>query len=330
MVRSRTIRIGGRAGILAAWLVLASGVGAASADERYALVISGASGGPKYTENHDRWRAALVQALRNRLRFRDENLIVLSERGGPGAGRASRDAVRRALQDLAGRMTRQSMLLVVLIGHGTYDGVDAKFNLVGPDLEAEEWRRRLGALPGRLVVVNTTSASFPFLERLAGPGRIVITATDSAAQRFETVFPEFFTQAFDNEAADLDKNGRVSIWEAFTHASLRVREWYEQRGLLATERAVLDDTGDGVGKEAGAPGPDGSLARRVFLDPDLGTATVDDPVLAELLDRRVRLELEVEALKAQKGAMAPERYRQQIEQLLLELARVSRQIRSKS
>ena len=139
----------------------------------------------------------------------------------------------------------------MLIGHGTFDGVDAKFNLVGPDLESADWAALLRPLPGRLVVVNTTSASFPFLERLAGPRRVVITATDSAAQRFDTVFPEYFIRALTDAAADIDKNGRISIWEAFAAASGHVRRHYQQRGQLSTERALLDDNGDGVGKEVG-------------------------------------------------------------------------------
>ena len=96
------------------------------------------------------------------------------------------------------------------------------------------------------------AASFPFLEHLAGPQRIVITATDSVAQRFDTVFPEYFVRALTDPAADLDKNGRVSVWEAFAAASMGVRRYYTQRGQLATERALIDDNGDGVGREAGA------------------------------------------------------------------------------
>ena len=93
-------------------------------------------------------------------------------------------------------MTRDDLLLIVLIGHGTFDGVDAKFNLVGADLESAQWAELLAGLPGRVVVVNTSSASFPFIERLTGDRRVVITATDSVAQRFDTVFPDYFIKAF--------------------------------------------------------------------------------------------------------------------------------------
>ena len=123
-------------------------------------------------------------------------------------------------------------------------------------------------LPGRVVVVNTSPASFPFLERLAGPRRIVITATDSAAQRFDTVFPEYFIKAFAEDAADLDKNGRVSIWEAFAAAADGVRRHYQQRGQLATERPLLDDNGDGVGHEA-----TGTERRRSGVHADLSRSS---------------------------------------------------------
>ena len=123
-------------------------------------------------------------------------------------------------------MTDESVLLVVLLGHGTYDGVDAKFNLVGRDLEARAWNRLLDDLPGHIAFVNTTAASFPFVQRLAQPGRVVVTATDSAVQRYDTVFPEFFVQAFSETSSDADKDGRVSVLEAFEFTSVQVRRWY--------------------------------------------------------------------------------------------------------
>ena len=146
-------------------------------------------------------------------------------------------------------MTRDDLLIVLLVGHGTSDGEAAKFNLVGPDMDSSEWASLLQPLPGQVAIVNTTAGSFPFIERLSGPRRIVISATDSAAQRFDTVFPEYFIRAFRDESADLDKNGRVSVWEAFASASAAVKRHYQQRGQLSTERALLDDNGDGVGQK---------------------------------------------------------------------------------
>ena len=141
----------------------------------------------------------------------------------------------------------------MLIGHGTFDGTAAKFNLVGPDMDSREWKASLDGNPARLVFVNTTSSSFQFVPALAGKNRIVIAATDSAAQKYATLFPQYFIEALEQGAkADNDKNGRLSVWEAFTYAGQAVKQAFEKQGTLVTERSVIDDNGDGVGKEAAA------------------------------------------------------------------------------
>lgn len=300
----------------------------AAAGERYALIVSGVSGGDKYAEQQRKWREDLAGALRNTFLFPEANVVVLDEEGA-GTATSTAENVRRLIADLRRRMTRDDLLLVVMIGHGTFDGQAAKFNLVGPDLTAVEWRRLLDGIPGRLVVVNTTASSYPFLEELSQRGRIIITATDSVAQRFATVFPEHFVRAITDMSSDFDKNGRVSIWEAFAAASAAVRQHYELRGQLATERAILDDNGDKVGREAQAPGPDGTLARMVYLDADPGTVTAD-VVLAGLQRRRAALEAQLEELKSRKPSMTAEDYEAQLERVLVELARVARQIRQRS
>jgi hypothetical protein len=226
-------------------------------------------------------------------------------------------------------MTREDLLFVVLIGHGTFDGVDAKFNLVGADLESAQWAELLAGLPGQVVVVNTSSASFPFIERLAGDRRVVISATDSVAQRFDTVFPEYFVKAFQGDAADIDKNNRISIWEAFSAATGDVRRYYQRRGQLSTERALLDDNGDGVGREATGKGEDGSLASRVYLDDPLPGAPPTDEVLLKLLQARAALELEFEDLKIRRAFLQPAEYQKEFERLMVELARVNREIKAR-
>ena len=315
--------------LLISVLFIVSAGASTSAQQRFALIVSGASGGSPYAERYDRWRGALVSSLRSDLHFQEEDLFVLAEIPGPRVGRASQEGIRQVTRTLARRLSDDDTLLVVLIGHGTFDGIDAKFNLVGPDLDAAEWRSLLEPLPGRLIFANTTSASFPFLEYLTGERRIVITATNSPEQRYETQFAAFFVEAFKTEASDFDKDGRVSIWEAFTRASSGVGRWYEQQGRVSTERPILDDTGDGVGKVAGEPGLDGTLARRVFLDRSVEADQLSDQRLAGLLDQRNILELEVEVLKAQVGQLARHTYEAEMEILLLKLARVSHEIRAR-
>jgi len=313
---------------LALWV---GGAATAFAGERYALVVTGASGGDVYAEKYDRWRAAFVTTLRDRLGYQPERILVLAETASEGVQKATRENVQRVLGDLRRRLTRDDQLLVMLVGHGTsLDGDDAKFNLVGPDMSATEWSELLKPIPGRLVFVNTTGASFPFLHKLAGRGRIVLTATDSAAQQFETVFPEYFVKAFEEGAADTDKNGRVSLWEAFVYASAAVRQWFEQKGQLPTERPLLDDTGAGIGREAQNPGTDGTIAGATYLAPDPRTVAPVDTALGALLKRKAELEGELEELRARKGTIPPEQYDADLERLLLEISRVAQQIRTKS
>jgi hypothetical protein len=187
----------------------------------------------------------------------------------------------------------------------------------------------LEGISSRLVLVNTTAASFPFLEELSGPNRVIITATDSAAQKYTTVFPEYFVKAMQAASSDLDKNGRTSIFEIFAATSVAVKQHFEQRGQLTTERAVFDDNADGVGREPEAPGPDGAIARVLYLDAEL-PAIANNPELAALVRRRRELEAEAEALKLKKGTMAQPQWEAEYEKLMLELARVSREIKTKS
>jgi hypothetical protein len=314
----------GRAAALALLLV---GLSASSvAGENYALVVTGASGGEPYATKYAGWRQSFVSALRTKFGYPDDHVVVMAENPGPGIRTATREEVRRALTDLRGRLGKDDQLLVLLIGHGTTaDGPgpgdeDAKFNLVGPDLRASEWADLLRPIASRVIFVDTTAVSFPFLRRLASPGRVVVTATDSSAQAFETGFGEFFVRAFEDPSADADKNGRVSLFEAFMYASAATRAWYEQRGQLATERPLLDDDGDGVGHEAWNPGSDGELARATFLQSPANPA---NEVAAASAKRQRELESQIEDLKRRRTSMPPAAYDAELERLLLELARVS-------
>lgn len=315
--------------VLACGLLLPVAVAPAEAQQRYALIVSGAAGGDEYAGQYAAWTAAFERTLTERLQFRPAHVTVLADTGAPDTA-ATAANVRRALGVVRQRMTRDDLLVVLLIGHGTFDGVDAKFNLVGPDLESADWAALLAPLPGEVVVVNSTSGSFPFVERLSGPRRIVISATDSVVQRFDTVFPEYFVRAFGDAASDLDKNDRVSVWEAFTFASAAVRRHYQQRGQLSTERALLDDNGDGVGRGAAEQGDDGRRASRTYLDPDLPGAAPADEEMVELLQRKSVVEAELDELKIRKAFLPREEYASEFERIIIELSRVSSDIRKRS
>lgn len=303
-------------------------VSPAAAAGRYALIVSGAHGEPLYADQYTQWRQTTVTALLEKLAFDDTKVLTLYE-GGDASHAATAAGVRRSIETIRARMQRDDLLFILLIGHGSFDGTEAKFNLVGPDLSSTEWGALLKPLPGQVLVVNTTAASFPFLEHLAGPRRVVITATDSVAQKFDTVFPEYFIRALTDANADLDKNGRVSMWEAFAAGSIGVRRHFTQRGQLATERALLDDNGDGVGRESGGDGTDGSAAARLYLDPDVPGAAPTDEALLLLLQKRAALQIDADELKLRRPLMTPDEYQKEFERIMLALATVSRDIRRK-
>jgi hypothetical protein len=301
----------------------------AVAETRWAVIISGASGGEKYAEQMATWRADLQKALVDRYQFKPEFVKTLVDEAAKSGERASAANVRALFSEIKKTSTKDDFVFIVLLGHGTFDGDVAKFNLVGPDLTAKDWTDLIAGVQGRVTLVNTTEASFPFLDTLTAKGRVVITATDSAAQKYATVFPEYFVKAMKEASTDLDKNGRTSVYEVFAAASAAVKQHYEQRGQLTTERALLDDNGDGKGREAAAEGPDGGVARIAYLDSEV-VAESANPELAGLIRRRRALEQQAEEHKQLKGVMPDAEWNTQFEKLMLELAQVSAEIRKKS
>jgi hypothetical protein len=311
------------------FLVLLFASANAFAQNRWAVIVSGASGGEKYAEQMNTWRNELRAALLTRYQFKPEFVKIFVDEAAATGDKGTAENVRKFFADLKKTPTKDDFVFIVLLGHGTFDGDVAKFNLVGPDMTAKDWTDAINGIQGRVTLVNTTEASFPFLETLTAKGRVVITATDSAAQKYATVFPEYFVKAIKEASTDLDKNGRTSIYEVFAAASAAVKQHYEQRGQLTTERALLDDNGDGKGREASADGPDGGIARIAYLDSEVVAAS-GNPELAGLIKRRQALEQEAEEHKQLKGVMPDAEWNAKFEKLMLDLAQVSAEIRKKS
>jgi len=205
----------------------------------------------------------------------------------------------------------------------------AKFNLPGPDMTPAEFAPLVAKLRSkRLVFVDTTSASGPFVEALSGPGRVVLTATRTGAEKFATLFGGPFVDAFATEAADTDRNGRVSILEAFEYARKQVAAEYQRNGLLQTEHALLDDNGDKEGSmEVGGQAKDGQIAATLSLGSTRAEAALATEQLRALYAERQVLERRIESLKLLKAGMDPEKYSAELEKLATELALKSRQIR---
>ncbi len=315
-------------GLCCLCLVLAPAVAVAQ-PARHAVLIQGASGEPQFAKQHRGWLDQLATTLRDKFKMDASHVTVLAEQAGEGELRATAENVRTTFDRLARTLQPGDVLFVMLIGHGTGDTETAKFNLVGPDLTVADWKALLAPIASRVVFVNSSSASFPFAAGLTGDRRIIITSTSTPAQKYATIFADGFVQALNADAADLDKNDRISMWEAFFYASRVVRQHFEQEGLLVTERGLLEDNGDGVGRDAmSATGEDGTLATMTYLDAVV-EAKPTDPALQMLFQRQELLTIQVDELKRKKATMPAEEYDAAWEALMIELATVGAEIRSK-
>lgn len=307
----------------------------AEAQDVHILAVAGLGGDPAYTEEFLAWGLRIRSAALERFGMAAEQVVVLSEDPAmdPAVdGRSDREGVEGAVAAMADRLGPRDRVLVVLFGHGSFRGDEARFNLPGPDLNAVEWRALLERFGDREVaLVNAASASGPFVQAVAGPGRTVITATRTGGERNETQFGRFFAEALEGEDADLDKDGMLSLLEAFTYARAEVARWYEESNLLLTEHAQLDDNGDGEGsEEPSRDGPDGASAAVFRLVPrSMFTAPPEvagDSVLVRLLGERAELESRVAQLRAARESMDPQEYEARLEELLVEIALKSREI----
>jgi len=308
----------------------------AAAQDSHLLVIVGLSGSPENGDMFHRWALSLVEAAEGRHGLPAESVIYLSEDPSRDPkhidDRSTREGIRAAVERIATRARPGDHVFIVLIGHGASAQGEARFNLPGPDLSAREYAGLLGRFGAQTVVfVNTASASGGLVAALAGRDRVVIAATRHEGERNQTRFGEFFVEAIAGAEGDIDKDGRVSMAEAFTWAQRRVTESYKRDGQLQTEHATLDDDGDGAGTDApGQSGGDGALARTLFLSASVdgrpGPNAAADPALRALYEEQRALEQRVAALKAARAKMDPAQYDKELEQLLVALARKSREI----
>src|SRR5688572_11140389 len=236
----------------------------------FLLIVVGLAGDPEHGALFHKWGATLAEASA-KVGVTPERLVYLVDNKDEDdkltGGRSTREEIGTALAGFAKAAAPDDVVYVVLIGHGSFDGSNARFNLPGPDMGPADFNAALKALPTKQIVfVNTSSSSGPFVETLSAPGRTIITATRSGAEQFATLFGGFFVDAFVSADADADKNQRVSMLEAFRFAKAGVARTYEQEGLLSTEHALLDDNGDKEGSQDPMPtGADGKLAASLSL-----------------------------------------------------------------
>lgn len=295
---------------------------------KYAVIINGASGEPEYAKQFEQWTTQLSSVLSERYGFDSKQIKVLTEKSTDAtATRATAEEVKNTFTALKSQLDVNNILFLFLIGHGSYDGKESKFNLVGPDLSATEYNAMLSSLPTRRVVVfNMSSASGEFIKSLAAKGRIVITATRSGQETNATRFAGFFIAALNATDADTDQDGHTSVLESFVYANRLTEDFYKRAGRLASEHALIDDNGDGVGHDKLEAG-EGLLARATYLDSLSVDEAAASVATAKLIKERARLEGEIEQLIARKASMQEAEYETTLERLFIQLAKVNRSIK---
>jgi hypothetical protein len=298
----------------------------------FLLIVVGLAGDPEHGATFHKWGTQLAEASA-RLGVPRERLIYLVDAPAEGdklvTGKSTKDEIAKAFDGIARQAGADDVVFVTLIGFGTYQGGDAKFNLPGPDMMPQDFDAQLKKLPTKQVVfVNTASASGPFVEHLSGPGRTIVTATRNGAETYATVFGGYFIDALTAEAADADKNKRITVLEAFNYAKAEVAKAYEREGFLSTEHALLDDDGDKEGSQApAAAGKDGKVATLVSLGSTDAADLPADPKLRALYLERRDLERRVETLRLLKDQMPAAQYTSELEKLVTAVALKTREIR---
>ncbi|MEX0617833.1 MAG: hypothetical protein WDZ76_04350 [Pseudohongiellaceae bacterium] len=299
---------------------------------KYAVILVGPTVGDDTTDQFTQWAYALHDILVRDYGYSSDTISLLMGRGADDFSEGSRVdgacdllSIQSQFADLKARVTEGDQVSVFLIGHGTGAQEEAKFNIVGPDITGPEFAEILDQFNEQsMVVVNTTSASYGFSTFLSDEGRVVISATRSASEKFDPVFSRYFIESLENRNGDRDKNNRVSMLEAFTYARQSVNLWYEEQGRLASEHAGLDDNGDGMFTLEPAQGnEDGRLAEIAYLDILASDDENLGPQSLALKARMRELERAVVVLRGRKVDYLENDYWQRMEQLLIELSRTT-------
>jgi hypothetical protein len=304
----------------------------------FLLIVVGLAGDPEHGKTFHTWGTTMAETSA-RMGVAPEHLVYLVDKPAEGdklvTGTSTREEITKAIDAFSKQAAQDDVVLITLIGHGSFDSRAARFNLPGPDLTAAEFDALLKKLPSKQIVfVNASSSSGPFVEALSGPGRTIVTATRNGAEQYATLFGGFFVNALSSETADADKNKRVSVLEAFNFARAEVARAYEREGLLATEHALLDDNGDKEGSQTpGAAGKDGKISTdgRVASIVSFGlagNALPMDPKVRALYEERIDMERRVEQLRILKDSMPPAKYQAELESLVRAIARKREEIRA--
>jgi hypothetical protein len=287
----------------------------------YYVTVAGLGGEPDYEQEF----TSLATDLDKLLKASGSDVHVLTLMGKD----ATRAQLVETLQQVASQAKPDDDFVLTLIGHGSFDGLEYKFNLVGPDISAADLAALCDRVPSkRELIVNTSSASGGSVAALEKRGRAVIAATKSGTEKNATVFARYWVQALHDPEADVDKNDAITALEAFRYATSRTAAFYDAQKRLATEHAVFEDTGlHDAARDSSTDTGEGLLLSSFTLI-RLGAAqkAYADPAKRELLARKEELERQIDTLKYQKAAMSQDDYKAQLTTALVELAKVQEEL----
>ncbi|HYV98171.1 MAG TPA: hypothetical protein VE967_11995 [Gemmatimonadaceae bacterium] len=304
MTRGRLVR--------GAALLTALCAASAGAQQTHVLIITGLGGEPMYSTLFRSAGDAIYTAAKNDWKVAPASLIYLAEDSSRDMSRikATKEEVAKAFTTLAQRVSPGDMLFVFLVGHGSGEGKDSRVNLPGPDPTAADYAAWLDLFTKQSIVfVNASSASGDFIQVLSKPGRVVVTATKTAMERNESVFFRYFTKGLSSKEADADKDGRISVLEAFQYAKQETAREYETEKKILTEHAVVSDS---------------LLAQTVAFGS--AAASADPRVIALVAERRA-LEDSLAALRGRKAQMDSTAYADALEKLLIAIAEKTQAIK---
>jgi len=280
------------------------------------VTVAGLGGEPEYEQRFEGWAKDLDKLLHTA-----EPGARIDTLYGPDATKANLEA---RLRDIAKQAKPDDTFILMMIGHGGFDEIEYKFNLPGPDISGAELAALLDKIPAkRQLVVNMTSSSGGSIPALEKPGRVVITATKSGTEKNATSFARYWIEALRDPAADTDKNETITALEAFRYAEEKTAKFYETEKRLATEHALIEDTGKGEGVKAPAPdNGEGLVAGRLtILHLGATTAQINDPEKLKLLKHKEEVEAAIDELKYEKASMDLAEYRSKLQQYMLDLAK---------
>ena len=298
------------------WLLMATLSAHASV---YYVTVAGLGGEPDYEQ---------------RFTANAKDLDKLFKDSGSGAhvytltgAQATKAQLTETLMSVARDAKPEDDFVLMLIGHGSYDGADYKFNLVGPDITAAELAGFCDRIPARRqLIVNATSSSGGSVAALEKPGRGVIAATKSGTEKNATVFARYWVEALQDPTADIDKSDSINAMEAFQYAQRKTAAFYESQKRLATEHPVFEDAGKGEPVRDASKNEGVLLKNFTVLRIGAAQKQANDPAKQVLLHKKEDLEQKIDALKYQKAAMDPTEYKQQLTEALVELAQIQQEL----